>query len=618
MSYLFGREDGRDFEGKRHLNKGGGGGGSSGVYYANQDKLLGTQADIATNMYNVYADYAPGRLEAMDKMVNEAMDGTLADRARGQAAADAGSSLSGALAAADRNIQRYGTSLNANALSANLNDAALMGAANRTGAMNRSQQWAEGQKWARNSDMYGSLQGMPGTATQALGSAASGYGQMAGQQNQVNMANAMGYGQMGGMIGYGLMARDGGYIHEGQVIRRGDEPGFSFGGDVGGYMEQIQPGGFVGDLHNQIYAKAEQIRPGGFVGNIHDQLRPGGTMGEIYNRGMPGRKAWLQEHPEQANRFARGGYIEPGYAMGGMPKLADWRNQPTAVQNTDSDTPSAAGQVAMGMAPSLATMGIKKYAAPYIKDGIKGAWDSGMQAWNHAQNVAGMQEAAGAELAQIEAAKASTADAAGTGLTTGAADVTTGGAMASGAETAGATAATETAAATAGTEGLAGASLETGGAMAVDAAAAEAAAAAAAEAAAAEATAATAATAAEAAGTASTLGPAGWVAGAALGTYALGSAMDWWADGGPVPHNPPRGLRKNMIPGGPVNGPGTETSDSIPAWLSDGEYVINADAVKEHGKKKLEKINEKGLKKRRAKAKPVVKKAAGIKKPVKK
>lgn len=32
--------------------------------------------------------------------------------------------------------------------------------------------------------------------------------------------------------------------------------------------------------------------------------------------------------------------------------------------------------------------------------------------------------------------------------------------------------------------------------------------------------------------------------------------------------------------GGNINGPGTSTSDSIPARLSDGEYVLNAESVK--------------------------------------
>ena len=35
--------------------------------------------------------------------------------------------------------------------------------------------------------------------------------------------------------------------------------------------------------------------------------------------------------------------------------------------------------------------------------------------------------------------------------------------------------------------------------------------------------------------------------------------------------------------GGPINGPGTSTSDSIPAMLSDGEFVMNAKAVRGAG-----------------------------------
>ena len=35
---------------------------------------------------------------------------------------------------------------------------------------------------------------------------------------------------------------------------------------------------------------------------------------------------------------------------------------------------------------------------------------------------------------------------------------------------------------------------------------------------------------------------------------------------------------------GPISGPGTETSDDIPAMLSDGEFVVNAKAVRGIGK----------------------------------
>jgi len=44
---------------------------------------------------------------------------------------------------------------------------------------------------------------------------------------------------------------------------------------------------------------------------------------------------------------------------------------------------------------------------------------------------------------------------------------------------------------------------------------------------------------------------------------------------------------------GPVSGPGTETSDSIPAKLSDGEFVFTAKAVKQIGVDKLRKMMDK-------------------------
>lgn len=43
--------------------------------------------------------------------------------------------------------------------------------------------------------------------------------------------------------------------------------------------------------------------------------------------------------------------------------------------------------------------------------------------------------------------------------------------------------------------------------------------------------------------------------------------------------------------GGLIRGPGTSTSDSIPAWLSDNEYVVRARAVKHYGPGMLDAIN---------------------------
>lgn len=47
--------------------------------------------------------------------------------------------------------------------------------------------------------------------------------------------------------------------------------------------------------------------------------------------------------------------------------------------------------------------------------------------------------------------------------------------------------------------------------------------------------------------------------------------------------------------GGIVSGPGTSTSDSIPAWLSNGEFVVNARAVQTYGRGFLEKVNDRRL-----------------------
>jgi hypothetical protein len=43
--------------------------------------------------------------------------------------------------------------------------------------------------------------------------------------------------------------------------------------------------------------------------------------------------------------------------------------------------------------------------------------------------------------------------------------------------------------------------------------------------------------------------------------------------------------------GGPVHGPGGPTSDSIPAWLSNGEYVVKAAAVRKYGRSMMDQLN---------------------------
>ena len=58
-----------------------------------------------------------------------------------------------------------------------------------------------------------------------------------------------------------------------------------------------------------------------------------------------------------------------------------------------------------------------------------------------------------------------------------------------------------------------------------------------------------------------------------------GVAYDWT----PELKYPSRGGVMDLQGGGESRGPGTGTSDSIPAMLSDGEFVMTADAVRGAG-----------------------------------
>jgi TP901 family phage tail tape measure protein len=59
----------------------------------------------------------------------------------------------------------------------------------------------------------------------------------------------------------------------------------------------------------------------------------------------------------------------------------------------------------------------------------------------------------------------------------------------------------------------------------------------------------------------------------------------------PVVKKAKGGVIKHFNPGGKVSGPGTETSDSIPALLSDGEYVIKASSVNKYGVETMDALN---------------------------
>lgn len=64
------------------------------------------------------------------------------------------------------------------------------------------------------------------------------------------------------------------------------------------------------------------------------------------------------------------------------------------------------------------------------------------------------------------------------------------------------------------------------------------------------------------------------------------------AQGGPIRGYATGGHVQGFPTGGAVRGPGTATSDSVPAMLSNGEYVIKAAAVSKYGEGMLDAINQ--------------------------
>lgn len=250
-------------------------------------------------------------------------------------------------------------------------------------------------------------------------------------------------------------------------------------------------------------------------------------------------------------------------ASGGMPNnpVQGWRarmaNMPTIGKSDNGSSPIAS--LVSGAAPKIATELAKPYleeAGNAIKDGIGKTFG---EARNGLERLAGVdQSQPAAEVIDkstglgMDAGSEVAADAATDAATTAATDAT-------------ATTATD-AALTAGADAAATAATEAATVAATDAAA-------------------TAATTAAADGVvaANAWNPIGWIGGLAL-------AASMFSDGG-SPQD-----RIDMTPGGPVEGKGTETSDSIPAWLSDKEYVLNSEAVKLVGKEALDELNEEGLK----------------------
>jgi hypothetical protein len=467
-----------------------GGGGDGMPYYAQQDRLFGTQAQIAENMYNQYAQYAPNTLYDLGKMVDDINLGNyesrLYNQMRSEALANNASANAMERQATERQLASMGVNPNDPRFASSLRSTEINNAGRLSSQVNQAastaRNQADTQSWTRTADFYNMLAGMPTTSAGNAASAAAGYGNMGAQAANYDYQAAAGYGKFGQQAAQQLFA-DGGIV---RGLHR--EPGFVAGG-----MISVNGAG----------------RP--------MQWNPiSGGSGINPNKGSGGNALAAFAAPI-ASKFI-------SEALSPLAKSA----ASSLTSAFSSAAPAAAGSLGAGLS-----------AAPA---GIAGL-SSGMTAAAPATGIGGATLSTGIGEGAL-----------GTGITTAAAPATGAASIGGGALGTGLTAEA------AGIAGLgAGTTAAAGGATGA-AAGAEA---------------------------GSAAGPWGAIIGAGIGALLSGLEL---RDGGAV------GLqRRNMTRGGDVNGPGTATSDSIPARLSDGEYVLNAEAVKLLGTDTLDRLNNLGL-----------------------
>lgn len=632
------------------------GGGSGSPYYENMDRLYGAQSRAAEFMLDQSMPRLPGYMQNTQDMTTEAMSGALGNRLRDRAGADADAAAGNALNAMNQNLASYGVNPNSGLFAGQNRKLAVSNAANKTSAMNQAGLAAEDMKWNRNAGALAQATGMGTGSMSQMSSAAGGYGGMASQMAGQDAANAQGFGQFGAAMAKSAFA-DGGEVKlanggnaweqykaqnkliTGGVRQNSVNPWMAvaagaapvvigkgvkaaWNSDVvqdnvvkpakeaisntfkSAWDKMTSPGDATAPVSGDTVQPATDTpsvtESAPVAENVVDSapLDEGVTpiaetvveevaLGPVADIGAEYGKEWLSDLGTEALSggfaWADGGEVK--MARGGMLNMSNAK----AMKMPSVSSMDASGAMKVSSKPTTISMPkvAKMSAAPEKETASPGdAVRGGRDAYNSMEGASG---AADMTTSGGEAVTQQTAEALGeAGLEQGSKQ-----AAAIAAQDAGFEQAAE------GT-GMGGAASAVKGV--IDIANGRDAGEAAADAAASYAGS----QAGQAIGTA-VAGPVGTVIGGALGGLLGGSLF---AEGGDVE-------REDFRPGGDVQGPGTETSDDIPAWLSNGEVVENADAVKmpaeetkavidqweqEGGSTKdlLLAINEEGLKKRNA------------------
>lgn len=641
MTYpILRNRDGFGPDGRRLYFKGGGGGGQ--VKYDNLETLYAEQANSARLLRGIAEQNLPGATQAYVGEVQNVLAPDYANRQASRAGADMAGANAMERAATERNLASMGV---------NPNDPRFAGSMRST-QLNNAARMAAGKNIARNEadqfqlnvakDAVGTFTGQSNNAATQMGNAASGLGSVyASQANQKIAQDQQQSASIGNAVAGGLMAysmfKDGGKVNGIGLkgVRRHAD-----GGSVGmSYDEyaatQVAPddgaGGYKGitpaewDAAAQDYQNKVNPKPAASSGGIFGRLLKKAGAGKVVERHMLGGQAGSQQGNQgffQMQSIAPPPSFQAPQQQGGSPvnmqtiqaakKIKDGGGMKGAqaratdkIGNVVGKFDSAAGNqiqsraAGMGMDPSQANAAADAYV-----EAASNASDPAL-AQSYRDAAANIKAGAGlpaADAAGFTAANAAAAEASGAGaLAAGAEAGAAAGAAAEGAAL-GSGLAGGTAAA-AGDAALAGSITSGAGALGTGAAAGGASA-----------------LGTGAAAGATGAGALGATIGAALpwvgAAYAVGSLLDWWADGGEVGTqnagmSEEEAMRRfsqafnggdveDMRDGRKVPGEWAGNTDNVPAMLTEEEFVLNAEATALADEKALEALNEKGLAMREA------------------
>lgn len=616
---------------------GGGGGDAKDTRYKNLDRLYGVQTQASQYMLDNAMPHVQGLTNNSAGMVQDAMNGSLAQTMRNRAAYDANEAVGSSNNDAIRNLTKYGAvgDPSGGRFADVVNQNAINSAKTRVGAMNKANQFSEEQKWNRNANFYGQVMGMNNGAMQGMSSAGAGMSGIAGAQASSDQRNAAGYGQAGSAFASALTKADGGYIKAPKLAAGGDAwTAYKNANPVNSSVGGSSGGGRSSGLKQMLGGAAPQLLGASLKdvlkGGNSSMLKAGKGLYDYGKTAVNGvqeaqqlseaadvaRQAQALEEARQAADAlsAAGGVADAGSAAGdvasGLSTLGDSVNTADAAFAT-ADAVSAASTAA-DTTTGLASLGdsvnlifanggsVKKPGRKFALGGLAKAMsvDSMSVADDSAKSptVAKMDSSDSMAVAKMGTQSTGSSKtethakpvAGNYGKTDGMGESSGGDPDGFGSESA-----DNRHLAGKATMSIVGNLLlpKFGGMIG--------------------------------SGLAEVLHPVGEavsrnviMAGDKIGRALTGNSKvggmvgamhtdpigaifsgKYFADGGDV-------ARADFTPGGDVQGAGTETSDDIPAWLSDGEVVHNADAVKLAGKDALLAINEAGLAMRKGKATP--------------